>query len=129
MNIIEKYEQEQIAKYTANKVIPEFKAGDSVRVNVKIVEGATERLQPFEGLVIAKRNRGLHSSFLVRKVIHGEGVERRFKVYSPLIHDITVTKRGIVRRAALYYIRGLSGKAARIKEKRAPKVQADLPKS
>ena len=116
-NIIERYEQEQIAKLSANKIIPEFKAGDTVRVNVRVVEGTTERLQAFEGVVIAKRNRGLHSSFLVRKVTFGEGVERRFMIYSPLTHDIQVIRRGIVRRAALYYIRGLSGKASRIKER------------
>ena len=117
MNLIEKFEQEQIAKYAANKKIPEFKAGDSVRVSVKVIDGTTERLQAYEGVVIAKRNRALTSSFVVRKISHGEGVERRFMIYSPIVHSIEVTKRGIVRRAKLYYLRQRSGKSARIKEK------------
>ncbi|OUD12241.1 50S ribosomal protein L19 [Thioflexithrix psekupsensis] len=113
MNIIEQLEQEQMA----NKAIPEFAPGDTVVVQVKVKEGNRERLQAFEGLVIAKRNRGLNSAFTVRKISHGEGVERVFQTYSPLIQEIQVKRRGEVRRAKLYYMRNLSGKAARIKEK------------
>ena len=100
-----------------DKTIPEFGAGDTVVVQVKVKEGNRERLQAFEGMVIAKRNRGLNSAFTVRKISHGEGVERVFQTYSPLIADITVKRRGDVRRAKLYYLRELSGRAARIKEK------------
>ncbi len=100
-----------------DKVIPEFVPGDTVIVQIKVKEGERERLQAFEGLVIAKRNRGLNSAFTVRKISHGEGVERTFQSYSPLIQEITVKRRGAVRRAKLYYMRDLSGKAARIKEK------------
>ncbi|MDO5351341.1 MAG: 50S ribosomal protein L19 [Succinatimonas sp.] len=110
--IIDALEKEQI-----RTDIPEFKAGDSVRVEVKVVEGDKTRLQAFEGNVIAKRNRGLNSSFTVRKVSSGEGVERVFQTHSPLISSITVTRRGDVRRAKLYYLRDRSGKAARIREK------------
>ena len=117
MNIIAQFEQQQIAKLTKNKVIPKFQAGDTVNVTVRITEGATERLQSYEGVVIARRNKGLTSSFLVRKISHGEGVERRFMIYSPLVQAITVVKRGIVRRAKLYYLRARSGKSARIKER------------
>lgn len=111
-NIIDELEQQQM-----QKEIPAFDAGDTVVVQVKVKEGDRERLQAFEGLVIAKRNRGLHSAFTVRKISHGEGVERVFQTYSPLIASITVKRRGDVRRAKLYYLRELSGKAARIKEK------------
>ncbi len=111
-NIIEELEAEQMSKE-----IPEFGAGDTVIVQVKIKEGERERLQAFEGVVIAKRNRGLNSSFTVRKISHGEGVERVFQTYSPLVSEIKVKRRGDVRRAKLYYLRGLQGKAARIKEK------------
>jgi len=117
MNIIDQYEQEQIAKMTINKTIPEFRAGDTVKVGVKVIDGATERLQVYEGVVIAKRSRGLTSSFVVRKISHGEGVERRFMTYSPMVESIDVVKRGIVRRAKLYYLRDRRGKAARIKER------------
>jgi large subunit ribosomal protein L19 len=117
MNIIAKFEAAQIAKLIENKDIPDFNPGDTVRVNVRIADGATERIQAFEGVVIARRNRGLASSFLVRKISHGEGVERKFMLYSPMIPSITVVSRGIVRRSKLYYLRGLSGKAARIKRK------------
>ena len=99
------------------KEIPEFQAGDTVLVNVKVIEGTRERVQAFEGLVIAKRNRGLNSSFTVRKISHNEGVERVFQTYSPLIASIQVKRRGDVRRAKLYYLRKLSGRKARIKEK------------
>ncbi len=99
------------------KEIPTFAAGDTVVVQVKVKEGDRERLQAFEGVCIAKRNRGLHSAFTVRKVSHGEGVERVFQTYSPLVAGIEVKRRGDVRRAKLYYLRGLTGRAARIKEK------------
>lgn len=112
-NIIETFEQEQMA----GKTIPEFGAGDTVVVQVKVKEGNRERLQAFEGVVIAKRNRGLNSAFTVRKISHGEGVERVFQTYSPLIDSISVKRRGDVRRAKLYYLRELSGRKARIKEK------------
>lgn len=114
-NIIEEIEKEQIAKL--GKQIPDFRPGDTVIVQIKVKEGERERLQAFEGIVIAKRNRGLNSSFTVRKVSHGEGVERVFPLYSPMVHEITVKRRGKVRRAKLYYLRELRGKAARIKEK------------
>jgi large subunit ribosomal protein L19 len=111
-NIIEELEREQMTKQH-----PEFSPGDTVVVQVKVKEGNRQRLQAFEGIVIAKRNRGLNSSFTVRKVSHGEGVERVFQTYSPLIEGIKVKRRGDVRRAKLYYLRQRSGKAARIKEK------------
>jgi len=117
MNLIEKIEQEEIARLTANKVIPEFGPGDTLIVNVSVVEGTRKRVQAFEGVVIAKRNRGLNSNFIVRKISSGEGVERTFQTYSPLIASIEVKRRGDVRRAKLYYLRERSGKSARIKEK------------
>ncbi len=110
--IIDALEKEQM-----NKEIPEFSAGDTVIVQVKVTEGSRERLQAFEGIVIAKRNRGLNSSFTVRKISHGEGVERVFQTHSPAVSQIQVKRRGDVRRAKLYYLRGRTGKAARIKEK------------
>ncbi len=111
-NIIEELEKEQMTRE-----FPEFNPGDTVVVQVKVTEGNRERLQAFEGIVIAKRNRGLNSSFTVRKISHGEGVERVFQTHSPSISDIQVKRRGDVRRAKLYYLRELTGKAARIKEK------------
>jgi large subunit ribosomal protein L19 len=117
-NVVRQYEQEQIEKLAENKEIPDFRAGDTVRVSIRVIDGATERLQAYEGIVIAKRNRGLTSSFVVRKVSYGEGVERRFLTYSPIVSSISVVKRGIVRRAKLFYLRDLSGKAARIREKK-----------
>ncbi|GAB4360881.1 MAG: 50S ribosomal protein L19 [Methylohalobius crimeensis] len=114
-NVIEQIEKEQMAQL--EKPIPDFNPGDTVVVQVKVREGNRERLQAFEGVVIAKRNRGLNSAFTVRKVSHGEGVERVFQLYSPLVHEITVKRRGKVRRAKLYYLRERRGKAARIKEK------------
>ena len=111
-DIIKQLEAEQM-----NKEVPDFGAGDTVVVQVKVKEGTRERLQAFEGIVIAKRNRGLNSSFTVRKISHGEGVERVFQTYSPLVSEIQVKRRGAVRRAKLYYLRDLKGKAARIKEK------------
>ncbi|MDO2948580.1 50S ribosomal protein L19 [Aeromonas simiae] len=110
--IIQQLEQEQL-----RTDIPAFAQGDTVRVQVRVKEGGKERLQAFEGVVIAKRNRGLHSAFTVRKISNGEGVERVFQTHSPLIHSVEVKRRGDVRRAKLYYLRNLSGKAARIKEK------------
>ncbi|SNX28170.1 LSU ribosomal protein L19P [Polynucleobacter meluiroseus] len=117
MNLIEKIEQEEIARLTANKTLPSFSPGDTVVVGVNVVEGTRKRTQAFEGVVIAKRNRGLNSSFIVRKISSGEGVERTFQTYSPLIAGIEVKRRGDVRRAKLYYLRDRSGKSARIKEK------------
>lgn len=117
-NMIEQFEKDQIGKLTENKKLPEFRAGDTVKVSVRVIDGTTERLQAYEGVVIAKRNRGIASSFVVRKVSHGEGVERRFMTYSPIIAKIDVVKRGVVRRAKLFYLRELSGKAARIKERK-----------
>ena len=111
-NIIEQLEAEQM-----NKDIPDFSPGDTVVVQVKVKEGSRERLQAFEGVVIAKRNRGLNSAFTVRKISHGEGVERIFQTYSPMIGSIKVKRRGDVRRAKLYYLRERSGRSARIKEK------------
>ena len=110
--IIEAIEKEQMGKE-----IPAFSPGDTVIVKVKVTEGTRERLQAFEGVVITKRNRGLNSAFTVRKISHGEGVERVFQTYSPSVSSIEVKRRGDVRRAKLYYLRGLTGKAARIKEK------------
>ena len=115
MNIIETLEKEQIAKL--NKQIPDFEPGDTVLVNVNVVEGERKRVQAFEGVVIARRNRGLNSSFIVRKISSGEGVERTFQTYSPLIASIEVKRKGDVRRAKLYYLRERSGKSARIREK------------
>ena len=111
-NIIEKLDAEQMSRK-----IPDFAPGDTVTVQVKVKEGQRERLQGFEGVVIAKKNRGLNSSFTVRKISYGEGVERVFQTYSPLIADIKVKRKGVVRRAKLYYMRELRGKAARIREK------------
>lgn len=117
MNIIEEINQEQIDKLTANKEIPEFVAGDTVKVNVRVVEGTRERIQAFEGVCIARKNDGLDSSFTLRKISYGEGVERVFPLYSPRLDSIEVIRRGRVRRAKLYYLRGRRGKAARIAEK------------
>lgn len=115
MNVIQQLEQEEIKRL--GRKVPEFVAGDTVIVSVNVVEGERKRVQAYEGVVIAKRNRGINSSFIVRKVSSGEGVERTFQTYSPGIASIEVKRRGDVGRAKLYYLRGLSGKAARIKEK------------
>ncbi|HEU4709509.1 MAG TPA: 50S ribosomal protein L19 [Methylophilaceae bacterium] len=115
MDIIKQLEQEEIARLGKN--IPDFSAGDTVVVGVNVVEGNRKRVQAYEGVVIAKRNRGLNSSFIVRKISSGEGVERTFQTYSPLIASIEVKRRGDVRRSKLYYLRERSGKSARIKEK------------
>ena len=124
MNLIQTLEQEEIARL--GKTIPNFAPGDTVIVSVKVVEGARKRLQAYEGVVIAKRNRGINSAFTVRKISNGEGVERTFQSYSPLIAGIEVKRRGDVRRAKLYYLRGLSGKKARIKEKLPSRVAKQL---
>ena len=115
MNLIEQLEKEEIARL--GKTIPDFAPGDTVIVQVKVKEGNRERLQAYEGVVIAKRNRGLHSAFTVRKISNGEGVERVFQTHSPMIDSITLKRRGAVRRAKLYYLRDRSGKSARIREK------------
>lgn len=117
MNVIDQLEHEQIARLTAERAVPWFAPGDTVRVRVKVVEGSRERLQAFEGVCIARRNNGLGSSFTVRKISYGEGVERVFPLYSPVIADIEVVRRGDVRRAKLYYLRERRGKRARIAEK------------
>lgn len=117
MNLIEQLEQEEIDRLSAGKTLPAFGPGDTVVVQVKVKEGNRERLQAYEGVVIAKRNRGLNSSFIVRKISAGEGVERTFQTYSPLIASVEVKRRGDVRRAKLYYLRQRSGRSARIKEK------------
>jgi large subunit ribosomal protein L19 len=117
LDIIKALEQEEIARL--NRQIPQFAPGDTVIVNVNVVEGTRKRVQAYEGVVIAKRNRGLNSSFIVRKISSGEGVERTFQLYSPLLAGIEVKRRGDVRRAKLYYLRQRSGKSARIKEKLA----------
>ena len=116
MNIVQAFEKEQIEKLSSGKEMPDFKSGDTIRVNVKIIEGTSERVQAYEGLCISRTSRGVGSSITVRKISDGEGVERTFALYSPRIESIKVIKRGVVRRAKLYYIRNLSGKAARIKE-------------
>ena len=121
MNIIEAFEQSQL-----RTDIPKFSTGDTVIVQVRVTEGERERLQAFEGVVIARRNRGLNSSFTVRKISHGEGVERVFQTHSPIIKSVEVKRRGDVRRAKLYTIRELSGKAARIKEKLVKKVGVNM---
>jgi len=117
MNLIQQLEQDEIARL--GKTIPDFAPGDTVIVQSKVKEGTRERLQAYEGVVIAKRNRGLNSNFIVRKISAGEGVERTFQTYSPLVASIEVKRRGDVRRAKLYYLRDRSGKSARIKEKLA----------
>jgi len=117
MNLLQTIEQEHIAKVLGDKVIPEFSPGDTVRVNVKVVEGTRERVQAYEGVVIARKNAGLHSSFTVRKISYGEGVERVFPLYSPRLDSIELIRKGDVRRAKLYYLRDRRGKSARIAER------------
>ena len=117
MNIIQQFEAEQMSKLTESRKVPEFGAGDTVRVSVKVVEGERARIQAFEGVCIARSNKGLNSNFTIRKISYGEGVERVFPLYAPTIAEITVVRRGDVRRAKLYYLRGRSGKSARIAEK------------
>jgi large subunit ribosomal protein L19 len=118
MNLIETLEREAIDALTADKKIPEFRPGDTLRVGVKVIEGERTRVQAFEGVCIARSNKGVGSSFTVRKISFGEGVERVFPLYSPIIDSIDVVRRGDVRRAKLYYLRGRTGKAARIAERR-----------
>jgi len=117
MNIIQAYEAEQIARLTAARAVPEFRPGDTLRVMVKVVEGERTRQQAFEGVCIARSNKGLNSNFTVRKISYGEGVERVFPLYAPTIAEIQVVRRGDVRRAKLYYLRGRRGKSARIAER------------
>ena len=117
MNLIEQLEKEEVERLSAARAIPVFAPGDTVVVNVNVVEGTRKRVQAYEGVVIARRNRGLNSSFVVRKISSGEGVERTFQTYSPSIASIEVKRRGDVRRAKLYYLRERSGKSARIREK------------
>ena len=124
MNVIQQLEAEQIERYTTARAIPEFRPGDTLRVGVKVVEGDRTRVQNFEGVCIARANRGMGSSFTVRKISFGEGVERVFPLYSPNIDSIDVVRRGAVRRAKLYYLRGRTGKAARIAERRDPRAGA-----
>jgi large subunit ribosomal protein L19 len=117
MNLIQQLEQEQVAKLTANKEIPDFQPGDTVLVNVKVVEGEKSRIQAYEGVCIGRSGSGLNENFTVRKISYGEGVERVFPLYSPMIDSIKVVRRGKVRRAKLYYLRGRRGKSARINER------------
>lgn len=118
MNTIQKLEQEQIEKLTAERSVPDFRAGDTLKVHVKVVEGTRERIQVFEGVCIARKSGGINASFTVRKISYGEGVERVFPVYSPRIDQIEVVRQGVVRRSKLYYLRELRGKKARIRERR-----------
>lgn len=117
MNTIQQIEQEQVAALSAKGSAPDFAPGDTVRVNVKVIEGTRERIQAFEGVCIARKNRGLQSSFTVRKISYGEGVERVFPLYSPRLASVELVRRGDVRRSKLYYLRGRRGKSARIAEK------------
>lgn len=126
MNILQQFEADQMARLLAARAVPEFAAGDTLRVMVKVVEGERSRTQAYEGVCIARSNRGVNSNFTVRKLSYGEGVERVFPLYSPSIAEIVVVRRGKVRRAKLYYLRGLTGKAARIQE-RARDVEAPKP--
>lgn len=118
VNLIDAVEKEQIEEIIKDKKMPSFSAGDTLRVNVRVVEGSRERIQAYEGVCIARSNKGLNSNFTVRKISYGEGVERVFPLYSPMIEDIKVVRRGSVRRAKLYYLRERSGKSARIAEKK-----------
>lgn len=117
MNLLQQFNEEQRTRLVTTRAVPDFAPGDTVRVMVKVVEGERARVQAYEGVVIARSNRGINSNFTVRKLSYGEGVERVFPLYSPSIAEIVVVRRGQVRRAKLYYLRGLTGKAARIKEK------------
>ena len=142
MNIIQQFEAEQVTRLSGSRPVPSFQPGDTLRVSVKVVEGERTRTQAFEGVCIARSNKGLNSNFTVRKISYGEGVERVFPLYSPTIAEISVVRRGDVRRAKLYYLRGRSGKSARIAEKaravpsaaaavqaEAPAVEAEIPAS
>ena len=125
MNLLEELNREQVAKLTALRPVPQFQPGDTLRVMVRVVEGERERIQAFEGLCIARRNADVNSSFTLRKISYGEGVERVFPLYSPRITAIEVIRRGVVRRAKLYYLRGLTGKRARIAERARETVRPD----
>jgi len=125
MNTLQKFEKTQVDKAAALRKNPDFAPGDTVKVNVKVVEGDRERVQAFEGVCIARKNAGINSSFTVRKISYGEGVERIFPLHSPRLVSIELIRRGDVRRAKLYYLRGLRGKAARITEKTGPQAGAD----
>jgi large subunit ribosomal protein L19 len=125
MNLLQQLEQEQVAKLAASRPIPEFEPGDTVRVGVKVVEGERERIQIFEGVCIGRKNAGVNSNFTLRKISYGEGVERVFPLYSPRITSIEVVRRGVVRRAKLYYLRGRTGKRARIAERPRESVRPD----
>jgi len=129
MNLIQTLEAEQIAKFYESKKIPEFRAGDTLKVGVRVVEGERTRVQNYEGVCIARSNKGMGSSFTVRKISFGEGVERVFPLYSPNIDSIEVVRRGVVRRAKLYYLRGLTGKRARIAERRDPRPEKGAAKA
>tara|TARA_Y100001970_G_C14190553_1_gene835099 strand:+ start:1266 stop:1742 length:477 start_codon:yes stop_codon:yes gene_type:complete len=129
MNIIDDIEREQMKEISEKRDVPEFSAGDTMKVHLKVVEGTRERIQIFEGLCIAKSNRALNSTFTVRKISNGEGVERVFPVYSPLINKLEVVRKGDVRRAKLYYLRGRSGKKARIAEKRMDNKDVSISKN
>ena len=117
MNLLQQIEREQVEKLTANRPVPKFEPGDTVRVMVRVIEGERERVQAFEGVCIARKNAGINSNFTLRKISYGEGVERVFPLYSPRITAIEVIRRGVVRRAKLYYLRGLTGRRARIAER------------
>ena len=125
MNLIQTLEAEQIAKFKESKTIPDIRPGDTLRVGVKVVEGERTRIQNYEGVCIARSNRGMGSSFTVRKISFGEGVERVFPLYSPNVESIDVVRKGVVRRAKLYYLRGRTGKSARIAERRDNKPAAE----
>jgi large subunit ribosomal protein L19 len=125
MNLIKTLEKEQMAKLSANKEIPDFAPGDTLLVNVKVVEGERSRVQAYEGVCIARSGAGLNESFTVRKISYGEGVERLFPLYSPMVDSIKVVRRGSVRRAKLYYLRGRRGKAARITERQDQREETD----
>ncbi len=117
MNLLQQIEREQVERLAANRPVPNFQPGDTVRVSLRVVEGERERIQAFEGVCIARKNAGINSNFTLRKISYGEGVERIFPLYSPRITAIEVIRRGVVRRAKLYYLRGLTGKRARITER------------
>ncbi|HXQ53698.1 MAG TPA: 50S ribosomal protein L19 [Stellaceae bacterium] len=125
MNILQTLEQEEVKKLLAQRAVPEFRPGDSLKVSLKVVEGERERIQAFEGVCIARRNAGLNSSFTLRKISYGEGVERVFPLYSPRITAIEVVRRGAVRRAKLYYLRGRTGRSARIAERSRDQLQRE----
>jgi large subunit ribosomal protein L19 len=129
MNLLQQLEHEQVEKLAANRPVPEFQPGDTLRVGVKVVEGERERIQVFEGVCIGRKNAGVNSNFTLRKISYGEGVERVFPLYSPRITSIAVVRRGVVRRAKLYYLRGRTGKAARITERARETVRPDTPRA